>query len=178
MIRLALCFALLSLNVAAAPNPAHPALYPTEYWVSPKDGWTVKTGPCDAGSGDTGLDNSGLCAWLVDFKLKPNDPPGYQPVDEHNPDRKKRGDLMCNHLMMGGFHPSKDPDLTWDGGWIYDPDHGITYSGKITLIDRDTVKLRGFIGISLLGRTLVLHRQEKPPQLCDNADWKPLRAEE
>jgi len=167
MIRLALCFALLSLNVAAAPNPA-PRLpsYPTEYWVSPKDGWTVKTGPCD----------SGLCAWLVDFKLRPNDPPGYQPVDEHNPDRKKRGDRMCGHLMMGGFHPSKDPDLTWDGGWIYDPDHGLTYSGKITLVDQDTVKLRGFIGISLLGKTLVLHRQNKPPQRCDDPGWEPLRA--
>ena len=84
---------------------------------------------------------------------------------------------MCDHLMMGGFHPSKDPDLTWDGGWIYDPDHGLTYSGKITLVDRNTVKLRGFIGISLLGRTLTLHRQDKPPQLCDDPNWKPLRAE-
>src|SRR5579859_4583985 len=106
MIRLALCFALLSLNAASAANPApadtHPPnSYPAEYWVSPKDGWTVKTGPCIPGSGD-----GGLCAWLVDFKLKPNDPPGYQPVDEHNPDRKKRGDRMCDHLMMSGFHPS------------------------------------------------------------------------
>lgn len=174
MIRLAFCFALLSLNVAIAANPAPPPVpYPVEYWVSPKDGWTVKTGPCGPGTGE-----SGLCAWLVDFKLKPNDPPGYQPVDEHNPDRNKRGDRMCGRLMMGGFHPSKDPDLTWDGGWIYDPDHGLTYSGKITLIDKETVKLRGFIGISLLGKTLTLHRQDKPPQLCGDPNWKPLRAEE
>jgi len=173
MIRLALCFALLSFNVAAAANPAPAPFYPVEYWVSQKDGWTVKTGPCDTRSTD-----SGLCAWLVDFKLKPNDPPGYQPVDEHNPDRKKRGDRMCNHLMMGGFHTSDDPDFTWDGGWIYDPDHGSTYSGKIALVDKDTVRLRGFIGISLLGKTLMLHRQDKPPQLCDAPDWKPLRAAE
>ena len=168
MIRLSLCFALLSLNVAAAGNPAPPTNYPVEYWVSQKDGWTVKTAPCD----------NALCAWLVDFKLKPNDPPGYQPVDEHNPDRKKRADRLCNHIMMGGFQPAKDSDLTWDGGWIYDPDHGSTYSGKITLVDKNTVKLRGFLGISLLGRTLVLHRQAKPPQLCDDPNWKPLRAEE
>ncbi|HEX4506015.1 MAG TPA: DUF2147 domain-containing protein [Alphaproteobacteria bacterium] len=172
MIRLALCVALLSLNVAAAQNPAAPAApakisYPTEYWVSEKDGWTVKTGAC----GDE------LCAWLVDFKLRPNDPPGYQPVDENNPDRNKRTDKMCGHLMMGGFHPSKDPDLTWDGGWIYDPDHGSTYSGKIALVDKDTVKLRGFIGISLLGKTLVLRRHDKPPQLCDDPKWTPLRAD-
>jgi len=167
MIRLSLCIALLSLNAASAANPAPPVPYPTEYWVSEKDGWTVKTGPCD----------SGLCAWLVDFKLKPDDPPGYQPVDEHNPDRGKRGDKMCDHLMMGGFHPSDEAKGTWEGGWIYDPDHGLTYSGKITLVDKDTVKLRGYIGISLFGRTLVLHRQATPPQLCDAPGWKPLRAE-
>lgn len=172
MIRLSLCFAFLSLNVATAANPAPPPAhptdsFPTEYWVSEKDGWTVKTASCDGG----------LCAYLVDFKLKPADPPGYQPMDEHNPDRKKRGERMCNHVMMGGFRPSDDRDVTWDGGWIYDPDHGTTYSAKITLVDKDTVKLRGFIGISLLGRTLVLHRQATPPQLCDDPGWKPLRAE-
>jgi uncharacterized protein (DUF2147 family) len=171
MLRLSLCFALLTLNAAAAANPApapaHPAdSFPTEYWVSPKDGWTVKTAPCDDG---------GLCAYLVDFKLKQGDPPGYQPVDEHNPDRKKRGDRLCNHIMMGGFHPSGDKG-TWDGGWIYDPDSGSTYSGKITLVDKDTVQLRGFIGIALLGRTLVLHRQATPPQLCDDPNWKPARS--
>jgi uncharacterized protein (DUF2147 family) len=173
MIRLSLCFALLSLNAATAANPAPlPAptanSYPTEYWVSEKDGWTVRTGECDRA----------LCAWLVDFRLKPNDPDGYQPMDEHNPDRKKRGDRLCGHLMMAGFQPSKDSDQTWDGGWIYDPDHGLTYSGKITLVNRDTVKLRGFVGISLLGRTLMLHRQAAPPQLCDDPNWKPLRAAE
>jgi uncharacterized protein (DUF2147 family) len=168
MIRLALCLALLSLNAAAAGNPALSQPYPTEYWVSQKDGWTVKTASC----------GSALCAYLVDFKLKANDPPGYQPMDEHNPDGNKRGERMCGHMMMGGFHPSRDSDVTWDGGWIYDPDHGSTYSGKITLVDKDTVKLRGFLGISLLGKTLVLHRQATPPQLCDDPNWKPARATE
>ena len=86
MLRLSLCFALLSLNVAAADNPAQSASYqstsfPTEYWTSEKDGWTVKTGPCD----------SGLCAYLVDYKVKPGDPPGYQPVDAQNPDKSPAG---------------------------------------------------------------------------------------
>ena len=156
MIRLSLCFALLSLNAAAAANPAPDGPFPAEFWVSQKDGWTVKTATCDGG----------LCAYLVDFKLKPNDPPGYQPVDEHNPDRKKRGERMCNHMMMGGFHPSDDKNVTWDGGWIYDPDSGSTYDGKITIVDQNTVKLRGFIGISLFGKTLVLRRQAELPKQC------------
>ena len=143
---------------AATPDALVGALpvYPTEYWTSDKDGWSVKTAPC----GDA------LCAYLVDFKLKPTDPPGYQPVDEHNPDKSKRQDKMCGHLMMGGFHPSKSKDITWDGGWIYDPDSGSTYDGKITIVDQNTVKLRGFIGISLFGKTLVLRRQAELPKQC------------
>ena len=168
MVRLLLCFALLLLNAAAAANPAPAEPFPTEFWVSQTYGWTVETAPC----------GSGLCGYLVDFKLKPDAPSGYQPVDAHNPDRTKRGDRMCGHIVMGGFHPSKDPNVTWDGGWVYDPDNGTTYSGKITLVDKDTVRLRGYLGIPLLGRTLVLHRQAAPPQLCDDPKWRPVRAAE
>jgi len=165
MIRLFVGSVLLLATVAAAgeaaadpgaSGSAADAAYPTEYWTSDKDGWSVKTATC----GDA------LCAYLVDFKLKPTDPPGYQPVDEHNPDRTRRQDKMCGHMMMGDFHPSKSSGATWDGGWIYDPDSGTTYDGKITIVDQNTVKLRGFIGISLLGRTLVLRRQAELPNQC------------
>ena len=67
--------------------------------------------------------------------------------------------------------------MLFRSGWIYDPDSGSTYDGKITIVDQNTVKLRGFIGISLLGKTLLLHRQDKPRQLCGDPSWKPLRAE-
>jgi len=156
------CAALLFITAgtafAAPPDALAGSLpvYPTEYWTSDKDGWSVKTAPC----GDA------LCAYLVDFKLKPTDPPGYQPIDEHNPDRNKRQDKLCGHQMMGGFHPSKSAGTTWDGGWIYDPDSGSTYDGKITIVDQNTVRLRGFIGISLLGRTLELHRQATLAKQC------------
>ena len=35
----------------------------------------------------------------------------------------------------------------------YDPKTGKTYSGMITLKDNNTLDLRGYVGISLLGRT-------------------------
>jgi uncharacterized protein (DUF2147 family) len=41
----------------------------------------------------------------------------------------------------------------WKGGRIYNPDNGRTYSGIITLISPDTLHLRGFFIVSLLGRT-------------------------
>jgi uncharacterized protein (DUF2147 family) len=43
-------------------------------------------------------------------------------------------------------------------GSIYDTDNGKTYSCKMTL-DNDTLKVRGFVGISLFGRTTVWKRK-------------------
>src|SRR4051794_3649624 len=85
IMRLFICSFLLLMAASAhgaAPDAATnaPAAYPTEYWTSDKGGWSVKTASC----GDA------LCAYLVDFRLKPTDPPGYQPVDEHNPDHARR----------------------------------------------------------------------------------------
>ena len=67
---------------------------------------------------------------------------------------------------MGGFMPSKRADGDWTGGWIYDPDHGKTYSGVISAIDADSVRLRGYVGIPLFGRTLILHRETGPAMRC------------
>jgi uncharacterized protein (DUF2147 family) len=40
----------------------------------------------------------------------------------------------------------------YDGGTIYDPKSGKTYSCKMTL-KGDKLDIRGFVGLSLLGRT-------------------------
>ena len=41
----------------------------------------------------------------------------------------------------------------WDNGELYDPKKGKTYSGKITLTDKNTLDLRGYIGFSFIGRS-------------------------
>jgi uncharacterized protein (DUF2147 family) len=41
----------------------------------------------------------------------------------------------------------------WEKGTIYDPENGKTYSCKIYLENKNTMKIRGYIGISLIGRT-------------------------
>jgi uncharacterized protein (DUF2147 family) len=46
----------------------------------------------------------------------------------------------------------------WEGGKIYDPNNGKTYSCKMTL-EGNTLKVRGFVGISLLGRTTIWTRK-------------------
>jgi len=55
----------------------------------------------------------------------------------------------------------KDDDGVWKGGKILDPDNGKTYSCKMELAAKgQELDVRGFIGISLIGRTQTWYRQE------------------
>jgi len=58
---------------------------------------------------------------------------------------------------------SGDGNGAWSGGFICDPNSGKTYRGKLTLKDPNTIKLRGYIGISLIGRTETWARQTPEP---------------
>jgi uncharacterized protein (DUF2147 family) len=46
----------------------------------------------------------------------------------------------------------------WEDGTIYDPNNGKTYSCVIRLKNESALEVRGYIGISLLGRTEVWTR--------------------
>jgi uncharacterized protein (DUF2147 family) len=46
----------------------------------------------------------------------------------------------------------------WDDGEILDPGSGKVYSCKLWLEDEDTLKVRGYMGISLLGRSQTWYR--------------------
>ncbi|MEL6867862.1 MAG: DUF2147 domain-containing protein, partial [Bacteroidota bacterium] len=48
----------------------------------------------------------------------------------------------------------------WKGGTVYAIDNGNTYSGKMWLEQNgELLKMRGYIGFSLLGRTATLTRK-------------------
>ena len=76
---------------------------------------------------------------------------GKQRVDANNPDKTKRSEPIIGLVMLKGFKFNGDDE--WKGGDIYDPENGKTYSSYIYLKDKNTLKVRGYIGISLLGRT-------------------------
>ncbi len=51
----------------------------------------------------------------------------------------------------------------WAGGRILDPNNGKTYKCRIEVIENGKkLKVRGFIGISLLGRTQLWEKVDKP----------------
>ena len=102
------------------------------------------------------------CGKVVSLK-EPNYPadskdgvPGTPRLDHHNPDPALRprpiiGLQIVNNFVFAG-------DNLWKDGTVYDPKKGKTYSGKMTLVSPTQLNLRGFIGISLIGRTAVWTR--------------------
>jgi uncharacterized protein (DUF2147 family) len=87
----------------------------------------------------------GMTSWMK----KPRDENGKMRLDVKNPDPTKRhqqllGALLCKHFVYKG-------DGVWIDGTIYDSRSGKTYDAKITMKDINTIVLRGFIGISLIG---------------------------
>jgi uncharacterized protein (DUF2147 family) len=89
----------------------------------------------------------GKLVWLKE----PNAANGKPKVDDKNPDASLRSRPILGLLFMENF--SYDGDDVWSGGSIYDARGGKTYRCKMTLKDPKTLDVRGYIGISLLGRT-------------------------
>ena len=82
--------------------------------------------------------------------------PGTPKLDHHNPDSALRSRPIIGLQIVNDFVYAGDN--LWKDGTVYDPKKGKTYSGKMTLVSPNQLNLRGFIGISLLGRTAVWTR--------------------
>ena len=77
--------------------------------------------------------------------------PGTPKLDHYNPNSTHKRDPLLGLQIVQGFQFSGGN--LWKNGKIYDPDSGKTYSAKATLASPSELDLRGFIGISLIGRT-------------------------
>ena len=75
---------------------------------------------------------------------------------------KCKGDLKDKPVIgMTILWDLKDKGDVWKGGKILDPDNGKTYSCKMELAEEGKeLNVRGFIGISLIGRTQTWYRME------------------
>jgi len=86
-----------------------------------------------------------VCARLVALGMQ-----APSRVDANNPDAAQRTRSLCGLRIGSNFHLI-DPNHA-DGGQLYDPKTGKTYSGSMTSAG-DSLKLRGYIGIKLFGKT-------------------------
>ena len=77
--------------------------------------------------------------------------PSEREFDDRNPDPALRTRKLDGLVIMSGFE--YDGDGRWKNGTVYDPNSGKTYRCTITLLDPNTVKIRGYVGVSLFGRS-------------------------
>ncbi len=87
---------------------------------------------------------------------------GYNPAEDNRvctacPDERK-GQLLRGMEVVRGMRAHGEQ---WGGGEVLDPDNGMTYSCRMRLIDGGArLEVRGYLGISLFGRTQVWERLE------------------
>ena len=79
--------------------------------------------------------------------------------DDRNPDPNLRTRRLDGLLIMTGFQHAGDG--RWTGGRVYDPNSGKTYKCTVKQLDTNTLKIRGFIGISLFGRSETWTRDDE-----------------
>jgi uncharacterized protein (DUF2147 family) len=98
-----------------------------------------------------------LCGKTVWIKPTKENPNPENTLDVRNPDPSKRAQKVVGLTMMWGL--SYDPDdKEWESGYVYDSRGGDVYRCQITMESADKIRLRGYIGISLLGKTTVWTR--------------------
>lgn len=88
----------------------------------------------------------GKISWLK----TPNNPDGKARLDTNNPNKSLNQNPILRLVILKDFIFN---DNIWEGGTIYDPKTGKTYSCKITPQGADKINVRGFVGFSMLGRT-------------------------
>nr|WP_228692493.1 DUF2147 domain-containing protein [Lunatimonas sp.] len=76
---------------------------------------------------------------------------GKPKVDENNADKAKRDRPILGMRLLSDFSYE---DGKWEDGTIYDPRNGKTYSCTIKKKDASTLEVRGYVGVSLIGRTV------------------------
>lgn len=73
--------------------------------------------------------------------------------DEKNPNPAMRSRDLIGAVILNDF--TFDGNSTWQDGTIYDPREGKTYSCKMNLKDPTHLNIRGYVGVSLFGRSEV-----------------------
>jgi uncharacterized protein (DUF2147 family) len=91
----------------------------------------------------------------------PNHPNGEPIRDVHNPDPAKRNQTNVGLVFMRNFTYNPDNDQ-WINGTVYDARSGKSYKGNIQFESENKLRVRGYFGISVLGKTVVWTKESTP----------------
>lgn len=133
---------LLGLLVLALLPTASRASDPTGLWWAEGGFAQVEVRRC-------GEAVCGEVVWL----RHPFDESGCILRDVENPDSELRDRPLIGMEVLRDLRVSPDDPAEWNGGEVYDPSSGRTYSAVLRMDSSDRLRVRGYLGIRLLGRT-------------------------
>jgi len=142
-------------------------LLPLPGWTAGDDilgVWNTAEGRSRVEVSNCGDRYCGRIIWLKEPNYPPNDKQGMAgqvKVDRKNPDPQLRTRALLGLEILKDFHYD---GTQWTDGTIYDPKKGKTYRCKITQVDNGTLNVRGYIGISLIGRSTQWTRFTENPK--------------
>jgi len=147
--------AMVLLVAAPAPSAGSAADGILGTWVTAPD----KNGIAHIAIERTGERIHGRIVWLSQPNVPADDPGGRggQPkTDYRNPDPALRDRTILGLPILDGFRYVGSSE--WKHGRIYDPGSGNTYSCQARLLPDGRLRFRGYLGISLLGRSTIWTR--------------------
>ena len=96
----------------------------------------------------------GKIIWINKPVYEPNEDSaraGTARTDDKNPNPAFRERPIVGLQILSGFDYMGK--YQWSGGTLYDPKSGNTYRGRMTLVSKDRLDLRGYVIFSFFGRT-------------------------
>ena len=132
--------ALIALLVTA---PAYAADSVEGHWLTQNKRAVVQIEECE----------SSLCGyiyWIIEGGLQ---------YDENNPNESMRTQPMCGLQILSGFE--KEGEGEWEDGKIYKADDGDIYDADIEIQEDGTLRLRGYVGVPMFGKTQIWTRANK-----------------
>jgi uncharacterized protein (DUF2147 family) len=130
--------------------------------ATPEGRWYAEGGAAQVEIGACGDSLCGRIVWL----RSPFDENGCELTDRQNPQQALRDRPIVGLEILRDLRPEDAAAGRWDGGSIYDPTSGRTYRCNLSLDGPDQLRLRGYIGITLLGRTTTWTRVGSEARLC------------
>ncbi len=136
------------------------AATPEGLWYAEGGAAQVEIAPC----------GEALCGRVV-WLRGPLDMDGCALRDRQNPAPELRTRPILGLEVLRGLRPAADG--RWTGGAIYDPSSGRTYRCEAQLADADRLRLRGYVGVTWLGRTTQWVRVGSEERLCAESSATP-----
>ncbi len=130
-------FLLAVQGASAAADPAFGR------WLVENGKAIIEFGPCN--------ERAELACGKIVWLKEPHDDTGALKVDVNNPDPSLQAEPLCGLQLIGGF--KRDATGSWEDGWIYNARDGETYDAIISIASDGTLEVRGYVGITLLGKS-------------------------